>query len=140
MKLPSCGDCLINKLVLASGEKGLNEFLPTSEFQDLRELAIKAIMRYSYTKNKLLGNMILLGPSDYDMDLLKYKLSLMIQGHEAMPSQMCVNDDVPMDTPIQRVDAIREHLTTFSRSILDGVKLDPLRPYESPVMPKKSAP
>lgn len=136
--MPQCGDCLINKLVLASGEKGLNAFLPTTEFPESRDLAVKAIMRYTYTKNKLPGNMVILGPSDYDLDLLKYKLDILTEGHEPMPSQMCINDDVPMDTPLQRVGEIKQHLSHFYRNILEGKVLDPSRVYETPVMPNKS--
>lgn len=135
---PSCGDCLINKLVLASGEKGLNALLPTPAHQDLRDIAVKAIMRYSYTKNKVLGNMVILGPSDYDLDLLKYKLDIITQGQEALPSQMCVNDDVPMDTPAARVTEIRDSLTKFYRQVLDGPTTAPDAVYTSLKMPQKS--
>ena len=119
-EIPHCGDCIINKLIKASGPKGLRAFLPEESFATKRDLAIKAIMRYSYTKNKLPGSMIQLGATQYDLDLLKYRLDVYRGGWEAMPSEICVNDDVPMGTSDEQIGEIKTVLSQFYRELTSG--------------------
>lgn len=95
---PQCGDCIINRLVRRSGSKGLDAFLPDtshttqnrvllSKKNNERQLAIKAIMRYSYFMTNFDGWFVELnGPEIGD------RIFPDILAHH--PPQFCINDNI----------------------------------------------
>ena len=87
---PKCGDCLL-KLLLNQRARGLSPLLPPKSKPELRELVVKAAMRYRYTIIQPDALFVMVTDAEQVDSTL---VNRFVRQGKPLAGQLCLNDDV----------------------------------------------
>ena len=106
---PACGDCLLTIVSQQSKSLGLEDYLPPQEHPE-RGTVVNLLHRYSYTLSAVNGEFVMATSAEQAKDEFERILA-----HNKV-DQICVNDDVESEDPIE-VNAMSMELRSFMRKL-----------------------